>query len=177
MHSLASFWTVSPRSLEILAGIIACLALAITGIRSLKGASTHEDLSRDHAIQGPSDRSFGLVMAVFSLLLGLAPMRHHQPMRFWALALALIFFVFAVLRPGTLAPLNKAWMYLGRLLSRVVTPVVIGLLFYLVFTPAGFLYRLLGNDSLCLRSTKGSRSYWIERKLPGPAPEEMMNQF
>jgi hypothetical protein len=116
-------------------------------------------------------------MAAFFLLAGLAPLRHHQPVRFWALGLALAFLVFAFLLPRILAPLNKAWMALGRLLSRVMTPIVTGLLFYLVFTPAGFLYRLLGKDSLHLSYDKAARSYWIERHPPGPPPEEMLNQF
>jgi Na+/H+ antiporter NhaD/arsenite permease-like protein len=177
MHSMASFWTVSPRSLEILAAVLACLALAVTGLRSLKTASTHEDLSRDHAIKGPSDRSFGLVMTGFFLLVGLAPLRHHLPLRLWALGVAVIFLLVSLLWPHVLAPLNKAWMLLGRLLSRIMAPVVTGLLFYLVFTPAGFFYRLLGKDSLRLKPGKDSRSYWIERKPPGPPPEEMINQF
>jgi hypothetical protein len=177
MHSMASFFAVSPRSLEILAAVIACAVLAVTGLRSLKSVSTHEDLSRDHSIKGPSNRSFGFVMTAFFLLVGLAPLRHHQPARLWAFGIAVIFLLFTLVRPRLLAPLNKAWMQLGRLLSRIMAPVVMGLLFYLVFTPAGFFYRLLGKDSLRLKSGKGTRSYWIERKPPGPKPEEMINQF
>jgi hypothetical protein len=177
MLLLVGFWTISPRSLEILSLILVCLALAAIGLRSLKTASTHEDLSREQAFQGPSDRSFGLVIAAFFLLASLAPLRHHQPMRLWALGLALAFLAFAFLRPRILAPLNKAWMVLGRLLSRFMTPIVTGLLFYLVFTPAGFLHRLLGKDSLRLSYAKAARSYWIERRSPGPPPEEMLNQF
>jgi len=177
MPSLAAFWPPTPRTFEILAVVLACLALALTGLRSLKATSTHEDLSRNHAIQGPSDRSFGFVMAAFFLLLGLAPLRHHQPVRLWSLALALVFLAFALIRPAVLAPLNKAWMAIGLLLSRVVTPVVIGIMFYLVFTPVGFIYRLFGRDPLRLKFTKGTQSYWIERNPPGPPPEEMLNQF
>jgi hypothetical protein len=177
MPSLAVFWPPTPRTFEILATVLACLALAATGLRSLKTASTHEDLSRDHAIKGPSDRSFGFVMAAFFLLAGLAPLRHHLPVRIWALALALAFLAFTVLRPSLLAPLNKAWMAIGLLLSRVVTPVVLGLMFYLVFTPVGFLYRLFGRDPLRLSFSKGTGSYWIERRPPGPPPEEMLNPF
>jgi cell division protein FtsW (lipid II flippase) len=177
MPTLAAFWPLTLRSFEILAVILASLALAITGLRSLKSASTHEDLSRNHRIQGPSDRSFGFVMAAFFVLLGLAPLRHHLPVRIWSLALALVFLVFALLRPAVLAPLNKAWMALGLLLSRVVTPVVIGLMFYLVFTPVGFLYRLLGRDPLHLKFSNGTSSYWIKRDPPGPLSEEMVNQF
>jgi hypothetical protein len=68
-------------------------------------------------------------------------------------------------------------MAIGLILSRVVTPVVIGIMFYLVFTPVGFVYRLFGRDPLRLKFTKGIQSYWIERNPPGPPPEEMLNQF
>lgn len=177
MLLLVGFWTVSPRSLEILLLVLACVALAAIGLRSLKTATTHENLSREQAFQGSSDRSFGLVIAAFFVLAGLAPLRHHQPVRLWALGLALAFLALALLRPRILAPLNKAWMLLGRLLSRLMTPIVTGLLFYLVFTPVGFLYRLFGKDSLRLSYAKAARSYWIERHPPGPPPDEMLNQF
>ncbi len=177
MPSLSAFWPLTPRSLGILALVFACLGLAVTGLRSLKSASTHEDLSRDHVIKGPSDRSFGFVMAAFFLLVGLAPLRHHLPVRLWSFGLALAFLVFAALWPSLLAPLNKAWMALGLLLSRFVTPVVIGIMFYLVFTPVGFLYRLMGRDPLRLKFSKPDKSYWIQRRPPGPPPEEMINQF
>jgi hypothetical protein len=177
MPSLAALWPPTLRSYEILAAILVFLALALTGLRSLKAASTHEDLSRNHAIQGPSDRSFGFVMAAFFFLVGLAPLRHHQPVRLWSLVLSLAFLAFALIRPAVLAPLNRAWMAIGLLLSRVVTPVVIGIMFYLVFTPVGFIYRLFGRDPLRLSFSKGNGSYWIERRPPGPPPEEMLNQF
>jgi hypothetical protein len=177
MHFLAAFFTITPRSIEIFVLVLACVALAATGLRSLKSASTHEDLSREQAFQGPSDRSFGLVMAAFFLLAGLAPLRHHLPVRIWSIGLAVGFLVFSLLWPAVLAPLNKAWMALGKLLSRFMTPIVTGLLFYLVFTPVGFLYRLLGRDPLRIKFDKATKSYWIERRPPGPPPEEMLNQF
>jgi hypothetical protein len=177
MPSLAAFWPLTTRSYEILALVAACLVLAATGLRSLKAASTHEDLSRNHVIQGPSDRSFGLVMAAFFILVAIAPLRHHQHVRNWAFGVAGLFLIFALIRPALLKPLNKAWMALGLLLSRFVTPVVIGIMFYLVFTPVGFIYRMLGRDPLRLSFSKSDKSYWIERRPPGPPPEEMLNQF
>ncbi|HTA42743.1 MAG TPA: SxtJ family membrane protein [Bryobacteraceae bacterium] len=143
----------------------------------MKTLSTHEDLSRQHSVRGPSDRNFGLVFTAFFLLLGLAPLRKHHPTRLWALVLALAFVVIVAVRPTLLRPLNKAWMELGHLLGRVMTPVVTGLLFFVVFAPAGLVMRLMGKDPLNLSFDKEARSYWIERHPPGPAPEEMANQF
>lgn len=139
--------------------------------------STHEDLSRKHTARGPSDRNFGMVFAVFFLLVGVAPLRRHLPVRWWALAVSLVSLIVAIAKPAVLRQLNKAWMQLGHLLGKVMTPVVTGLLFFLVFSPAGFLTRLLGRDSLRLSFDKKAVSYWIERNPPGPPPEEMSNQF
>lgn len=139
--------------------------------------AAHEDLSRQHVARGPSNRSFGFVFSAFFLLLGLSPLRKHQPARLWALAIAVGFLAVGILAPAVLAPLNRLWMQLGRLLGRVTTPIVTGLLFYLVFTPAGFVARLLGKDPLRLRLDPNASSYWQERRPPGPPPEDMANQF
>jgi hypothetical protein len=139
--------------------------------------AAHEDLSRKHVARGPSDRSFGFVFSAFFVLVSLAPLRKHQPMRLWALGIAVAFLVVGLLSPGVLKPLNSLWMQLGRLLGRVTTPIVTGLLFYLVFTPAGFLTRLLGKDPLRLNFDAQEPSYWQERRPPGPPPEDMANQF
>jgi hypothetical protein len=139
--------------------------------------AAHEDLSRKHVARGPSNRSFGFVFSAFFLLVGLVPLRRHQPVRLWALALAIVFLAVAILVPALLRPLNRAWMQLGHLLGRVTTPIVTGLLFYLIFTPAGFLARLLGKDPLRLRFDSQVQSYWQERRPPGPPPADMANQF
>ena len=139
--------------------------------------AAHEDLSRKHEARGPSNRNFGFVFSAFFLLLGIAPLRKHQPVRWWSLALAGAFLVVTILAPGLLAPLNRLWMKLGHLLGRITTPIVTGLLFYVVFTPAGFLARLLGKDPLRLRFDPKAGSYWQERRPPGPPPADMANQF
>lgn len=139
--------------------------------------AAHEDLSRKHVARGPSNRSFGFVFSAFFFLVGLAPLRRHHPVRLWAFGVALVFLAVAILVPALLKPLNRLWMQLGRLLGRITTPIVTGLLFYLIFTPAGFLARLLGKDPLRLRFDAQAKSYWQERRPPGPPPEDMANQF
>jgi hypothetical protein len=139
--------------------------------------AAHEDLSRKHEARGPSNRSFGFVFSAFFLLVGLAPLRRHHPIRLWAIGAAIVFLGVALIAPHVLKPLNRVWMQLGRLLGKVTTPIVTGLLFYLVFTPAGLLARLLGKDPLRLRFDPQANSYWRERRPPGPPPENMANQF
>jgi Saxitoxin biosynthesis operon protein SxtJ len=138
---------------------------------------THEDFSRQEEITPSSDRSFGLVIAIFFLIVGFWPLAHAEPVRWWALGAAAMFAVLALLWTAALAPLNKLWTKLGLLLYRIVSPIVLGLLFYLTVTPIALLMRLLGKDPLRLRRDPDGASYWVIRTPPGPTPESMKNQF
>ena len=138
---------------------------------------THEDFSRQEEITPSSDRSFGLVIAVFFLIVSFWPLVHAEPVRWWALGPAAVFAILALLWTAALAPLNKLWTKLGLLLYRIVSPIVLGLLFYLTVTPIALLMRLLGKDPLRLRRDPDGASYWVIRTPPGPTPESMKNQF
>jgi hypothetical protein len=139
--------------------------------------AVHEDFSREQAVQGSSDRAFGLTFAAIFALFALWPLVRHRPARSWALAVAVVFLVPALVRPHVLGPLNRLWLRLGLLLQRLVTPVVMALLFYGTVTPIALVLRLLGKDLLRLRVDRGAASYWLERRPPGPAPDTMRNQF
>jgi len=143
----------------------------------MEQTALHEDLHRRQEGQGGSDRSFGIVFAVFFTLIGLLPLRTHHQVRWWALALAGLFLLVGLLQPVWLRPLNRVWTKLGLLLGRVVSPVVTGLVFFLVVTPIAVLFRLTKKDPLRLASNAGPSTYWIEREPPGPTPESMRNQF
>jgi hypothetical protein len=142
-----------------------------------KETYTHEELTREHEIRGSSNRNFGLVFTAFWLLFALAPLRKHGAVREWGLVLSAVFLVLSILRPIWLQPLNRLWTQLGLLLGRIVTPVVMAVLFFVVFTPVAFLVRLLGKDPLRLALNVQAHTYWIERVPPGPAPGTMSNQF
>jgi hypothetical protein len=87
------------------------------------------------------------------------------------------FLAAALLRPAVLAPLNRVWTRFGLLLHRIVSPVVLGIMFFVVITPMGLIMRALGKDPLRLRLEREARSYWIERRPPGPPPDTLNNQF
>jgi len=139
----------------------------------------HEDFTRKEAVQGSSDRSFGFVMAAFFGLVALFPLLHGplSSIRWWALAIAAAFLAFALLWPAALRPLNRAWLKLGLLLSKVVSPIVLMILFYTTVTPIGLLMRWAGKDPLRLRRDRAAASYWIPREPPGPSPDSMKQQF
>lgn len=141
---------------------------------------THEDLARRPQLQMASDRAFGCVIAAALALVGLWPVLHHKPIRWAALGIAVAFATAALLRPSILHPLNRLWTALAVLLNRVTTPVVCGLLFYLVVTPVAMLLRMRQKDLLQLRPDPQRRTYWTFRQ-PGPdgtpARESMRLQF
>ncbi len=138
-----------------------------------------EDLSRQHIVEGSSNRSFGVVFAVVFLIIALWPLlgRSGAGPRWWAAALSVAFAVLAFAAPSVLAAPNRWWMALGLLLGRIVSPIVLGLLFYAVFTPMGWALRASGKDPLRLARDRAATSYWIDRKPPGPPPESLSNQF
>lgn len=136
----------------------------------------HENLQRRERVKGSSDRSFGLVFAAAFVLVALLPLLHvpHKP-RWWALPIAVIFATIALLSPKWLASLNRLWLRLGLLLSAIVSPIVLGLLFYTTLFPLGWLMRAVGKDPLHLRRDHGS-SYWINRD-PSGSISNMKRQF
>jgi hypothetical protein len=137
----------------------------------------HENLSREEHVEGSSDRSFGLVFACVFLIIAAWPLFQGAPPRWWAIAVSAIFSAFALVKPGALAPLNRLWTKLGVLLGRVVAPVALAILFYLVLTPIGVVMRLTGKDNLHLKRDPTAKSYWVLRQPPGPPPDSMTNQF
>lgn len=137
----------------------------------------HEKFGHGDEIKGGSDRSFGIVFAVVFAIIGLWPVMNGGAPRWWGLAIAAVFLMLALAAPTTLAPLNRLWFKFGLLLAKVVNPVVMGILFFLMFVPAGLVMRLLGKDPLRRRFDPEQKSYWIERHPPGPPPDTMKNQF
>jgi hypothetical protein len=137
----------------------------------------HEDLSRVHQSKGFSDRSLGLTFAAFFALLAILPLRRHQPFQWRWIMVSALFLVIGLLAPGLLHPLSRVWAKLALLLHKVVNPITTSLLFFLVFVPAGLIFRLLGKDTLRLRLDPDVETYWIPRHPPGPPPETMRNQF
>ncbi|WP_457936051.1 SxtJ family membrane protein [Mesorhizobium sp. 10J20-29] len=126
----------------------------------------------------PSNRKFG---ALIGGVLALVALRGH--FLEWSVAtiapvslLAFVFVGIAIIAPNSLSPLTAAWMKFGLLLGKIVGPIVLGSLFFLVITPVAVVTRLFGRDELRLRRP-GANSYWIVREPPGPAGDTFKNQF
>ena len=120
-----------------------------------------------------SNRSFGIVFSVVFLLIALYPLINSQDLRLWSLAISLIFLVLGLLNSKILAPLNKLWFKFGVFLGKIISPLIMGMIFFLVVTPIGYLMRIFGKDVLNLKYNK-NKSYWIEKNGP---KSKMKNQF
>jgi len=142
-----------------------------------KNISLHEDLTREEAVKGSSDRAFGSTFAVVALVVGGLSLWRGGGAWPYALAAAAAFGGLALAAPRALAPLNWLWLRFGLLLHRVVNPLIMGLMFFLVVAPTGLVMRLGGKDFLRLKFDRAARTYWIAREPPGPAPETMRHQF
>jgi hypothetical protein len=118
----------------------------------------------------PSDRKFGWTFAVLFFLAG----AFAHP---WMMAVGALLAVITMTRAHWLAPLKVAWMRFGELLNKIVSPVVMGVIFFVVFTPVALFMRVTGRDALARRYEPAAPSYWKRRDPPGPAEDSFTNLF
>lgn len=123
-----------------------------------------------------SDRSFGLVFAVVFALFGLFPLWRLEAPRWWCLAIAVAFAAVAFVYPSVLGPLNRGWLAFGKLLHRIVSPIVMGAVYFVAVTPTGMFMRLRGHDLLSLRRRPDLSTYWVERDAEVLPPSETMKK-
>jgi hypothetical protein len=138
---------------------------------------THETVSSFRRVDVGSDRKFGTIFGLVFGILGLWPLFHHRSPHSWLIVLAGLFLTAALIFPRSLSLLNRAWFRLGILLNRIVSPVVMGGLFFGAVVPVGWYLRKRGNDLLRLKFDREAPTYWIERNPPGPAPGSLTKQF
>ena len=129
-----------------------------------------------HQIAAPSDRKFGLTFAVVLAVIAARAWWLDRPsVASLSIGAAVVLAALALFAPRVLAAPNRAWFSLGLLLSRIVSPVVVGAMFLLIVTPVAVVMRAAGRDALRLRSRAGT--YWIRRTPPGPPAESFKHQF
>ena len=120
-----------------------------------------------------SNKSFGIVFFVVFFLIGIYPILNNQEIRFWSIIISLIFLILGILNSKVLTPLNFAWFKLGLFLGKIVSPIIMFFIFFIVVTPIGILMRLLKKDLLKLKYNKDD-TYWIEKN---DIKSNMKNQF
>jgi hypothetical protein len=120
-----------------------------------------------------SNKSFGIVFFLVFLFVSIYPLINGESLRFWSLIIALSFLILGLLNSKILSPLNKIWFKFGVLLGKIVSPLVMGVIFFIVVTPIGLLMRIFKKDSLNLKFNN-EKSYWIDKTGPKSI---MKNQF
>ena len=120
-----------------------------------------------------SNRSFGVVFFIVFLLIGLYPLLKGNDLRIWSLVISFIFLILGLINSKILTPLNRLWFKFGLLLGKFISPLIMGIIFFIVVTPIGIIMRLLKKDLLNLKYNK-KETYWIDKSGP---KSKMKNQF
>ena len=125
------------------------------------------------SIKLPSNRNFGIVFFLVFLIIGFWPLINTEEVRIWAIIISLIFLLLGLINSKLLNPLNQVWFKFGVLLSKIISPIVMGAIFFLVVTPIGLLMKIFKKDLLNLKLNK-DKSYWIKKT---DSYSNMKNQF
>ncbi len=111
-----------------------------------------------------SNRSFGLLFFIVFLVIAFWPLTKKGEVNLYLISIALIFLVLGLLNSKILSPFNKAWIKLGEILGRIVAPVVMAIVYFIILTPISLLVRLFGKDLIGMKFSNDIKSYWIKRK-------------
>ncbi len=116
--------------------------------------------------------TFGILFFIFFLIIGLYPLNSDETIRVWSVVLSLVLLIITIIKPNLFTFLNKFWIKFGLLLGKIISPIVMGLVFFFVVTPTGILIRILKKDVMGLK--RGASSYWINRE---DKAQSMRKQF
>ena len=120
-----------------------------------------------------NNKSFGILFFIVFFLIAIWPILSNETIRIWALIISVVFLILGIINSKILTPLKKGWIKLGEILGRIVAPIVMGFIFFIIITPIGIFMRLIGKDLLNTKFNK-NKSYWIKR---AKNVETMKRQF
>ena len=106
--------------------------------------------------------TFGILFFILFLIIGLYPLKSEGLIRIWSVVLSLVFLIITIIRPNLFTFINKLWIQFGILLGKIISPIVMGLVFFFVVTPIGILVRIFKKDVMGLK--RGANTYWIKRE-------------
>ena len=121
----------------------------------------------------PSNKSFGIVFFIVFLLVAFYPLTFNGDIKIWSLLISLIFLLLGIMNSKILTPLNKTWYKFGIILGKIVSPIIMGILFFLVVTPIGLIMRVFKKDILNLKYNN-DKTYWVKKN---GQKSKMKNQF
>jgi hypothetical protein len=113
-------------------------------------------------VKSKDNITFGILFFILFLIFGLYPFKSDEAIRVWSVVLSLVLLIITIIKPNLFTFLNKFWIKLGILLGKIISPIVMGLVFFFVVTPIGILLRILKKDVMGLKRRESS--YWINRE-------------
>ena len=128
---------------------------------------------KNNKIKIGSNRSFGIIFSIVFLIIAIWPLLSTSEIRYWSLVISVIFLILGLIKSKILTPLNKIWFKIGITLGNLISPLVMGIVFFLVVTPTSIIMKILGKDLLNLKKNN-NKSYWIEKNKQNTS---MKNQF
>tara|TARA_B100000886_G_scaffold333338_1_gene287221 strand:+ start:47962 stop:48348 length:387 start_codon:yes stop_codon:yes gene_type:complete len=120
-----------------------------------------------------SNRSFGIVFSIVFLIIAIYPLINDEDIRIWSLVISVIFLILGYFKSTILTPLNSLWYKFGIFLGKIVSPIILGVIYFFIVTPTSILMRLFKKDLLNLKFSN-NKSYWIKKQGP---KSEMKNQY
>ena len=120
-----------------------------------------------------SNRSFGIVFFIVFILIAFYPLINQGEVRIWSIVISLFFFILGITNSKILTPLNRIWYKFGLFLGKIISPIIMGIIFFLVVTPIGLIMKLFSKDVISLKF-HSNKSYWVEKSEP---KSKMKNQF
>ena len=105
----------------------------------------------DSQINKSTNKSFGIIFFIVFFLIGIYPVFFEENIRIWSILISLVFLILGIFNSKILTPLNKIWFKFGILLGKIISPLIMAIIFFLVVTPIGIIMRVLGKDLLNLK--------------------------
>mgnify|MGYP001269345924 FL=1 len=110
-----------------------------------------------------SNKSFGILFFIVFVLISIWPVIQGGSLRIWPIPIALLFLILGLINSKLLNPLNIVWVKFGELLGRIIAPIVMSIIYFLIVTPTGLFMRLIGKDLLKIKFSN-RQSYWTKRE-------------
>ena len=111
-----------------------------------------------------SNKSFGIVFSIVFLIIAIWPLKNGNDIRIWSIIIAILFLSLGLINSRFLTPLNNIWLKFGELIGKIVSPIAMGIIYFLVITPIGLFMRIIGKDLIGLKLSKQKETYWIKRQ-------------
>ena len=109
-----------------------------------------------------NNKSFGILFFIVFFIIAIWPILNSETIRIWAAVMSVVFLILGIINSNILTPLKKGWIKLGEILGKVISPIVMGFIYFIIITPIGILMRLIGKDLLNTKFNK-DKSYWVQR--------------